>query len=67
MAEIQTLQSWKEERILREAASCYERRETESLQRLKTASKGLDGLKASLIWQAIEKALELAEMALERG
>ena len=33
MAEIRTLQSWREERILREAASLYERRASERLQR----------------------------------
>lgn len=52
---------------LREAASLYERRASESLQRLRAASNGLEGLKASRIWQAVASALELAEMALERG
>lgn len=67
MAEIRTLDGWKEERILREAASLYERRASESLQRLRAASNGLEGLKASRIWQAVASALELAEMALEKG
>lgn len=67
MAEIRALEGWREERILREAASVYERRASESLQRLKTASNGLEGLKASRIWQAVANALELAEMALEKG
>jgi len=67
MAEIRALEGWREERILREAASLYERRASESLQRLKTASNGLEGLKASRIWQAVANALELAEMALEKG
>jgi len=67
MAEIRALEGWREERILREAASLYERRASESLQRLKTAFNGLEGLKASRIWQAVANALELAEMALEKG
>jgi hypothetical protein len=67
LAELRTLDGWKEERILREAASLYERRASESLQRLRTASNGLEGVKAFHIWKAVVSALELAEMALERG
>ncbi len=67
MAEIKTLEGWREERTLKDAASLYERRASESLQRLKMASNGLEGLKASRIWQAVANALELAEMALEKG
>jgi hypothetical protein len=67
LGELRTLEGWKEERILREAASVYERRASESLQRLRAASNELEAKKASRIWQAVANALELAEMALEGG
>lgn len=74
MNDFTTLEGWKkakearrEEEDLYRASAIYERRATETLQRLKLASNGVEALKAYKLWQAIASALDLAEMALNGG
>ena len=60
-------EEWKENKIMREAASVYERRAKESLQRITEGYKGLDPFKGYTVIEGVAKALELVEMAIGGG
>ena len=63
MAAIVKLETCRDEKRMKEAAAVYENRAAARLQSIRTATRTLEAEKAFAVWEAVERALQLAEMA----
>lgn len=67
MAEVTTIESYRDDKEFRNTAKVYERHASEALQELKVASNELDGMSAYKIWQTVDNVLQMARMAAKAG